>query len=69
MISFILFLIFFFNNFSNKIASLVCGLVIFVIFNHQFNDFIKKKSLIKIFKTNVFYGGLISILIVIQNYL
>ncbi len=69
MISFILFLTFFFNNFSNKIASLVCGLVIFVIFNHQFNDFIKKKSLIKIFKTNVFYGGLISILIVIQNYL
>ena len=69
MISFILFLTFFLNNFSNKITSFLCGFVIFIIFSYQYILFKRNKSLIKIFKTNVIYGGLISVLIAIQNYL
>ena len=68
MISFILFLTFFIINFTNKILALFCGSIIFIIFNHQYKLFNKNKSLMKIFKTNVLYGGLISVLIAIQNY-
>ena len=68
MISFILFLTFFIVNFTNKVLAFFCGSIIFISFNHQYKLFDSNKSLMKIFKTNVFYGGLISILIAIQNY-
>ena len=69
MISSLFFLTFFLINFNNKIASLICGLVIFIIFFYQYFSFRKKKSLLKIFQANVLNGGIISTLVLIQNYL
>jgi 4-hydroxybenzoate polyprenyltransferase len=67
--SFILFSSFFFSFYENLLFNVICCFFILNFFFFQVLDFIKKKELIKIFKSNIFYGGGISILIFLSNYL
>jgi 4-hydroxybenzoate polyprenyltransferase len=67
--SFILFSSFFFSFYENLLFNVICCIFILNFFFFQVLDFIKKKELIKIFKSNIFYGGGISILIFLSNYL
>ena len=69
LISFILFSSFFFSFYENLLFNVICCFFILNFFFFQVLDFIKKKELIKIFKSNIFYGGGISILIFLSNYL
>ncbi len=68
-ISFFLFCLFFFLFYENLIFNIVSCLLIFSFLLIQVIEFIKKKSLLKIFKSNVIYGGIISVIIYIGNYL
>ena len=69
LISFILFSSFFFSFYENSLFNMICCFFIFIFFFLQIFHFEKKKKLIKIFKSNVWYGGLISVLIFLSNYL
>ena len=69
LISFILFSSFFFSFYENLLFNVICCFLILNFFFFQVLDFIKKKELIKIFKSNIFYGAGISILIFLSNYL
>jgi 4-hydroxybenzoate polyprenyltransferase len=69
LISFILFGSFFFSFYENLLFNIICCFFILNFLFFQVLDFIKKKELIKIFKSNIFYGGGISILIFLSNYL
>jgi len=69
LISFGLFGSFFFSFYENLLFNVVCCFFILSFFFFQVFNFFKKKALIKIFKSNVFYGGGISILIFLNNYL
>ena len=69
LMSFILFGLFFFSFYENLLFNVICCFFILNFFFFQVLDFIKKKELIKIFKSNIFYGGGISILIFLSNYL
>ena len=68
-ISFLLFSLFFFSFYENLLFNIVCCFFILSFFYLQILNFIKKKELIKIFKSNVWYGGFISVLIFLSNYL
>ena len=67
--SFLLFSSFFFSFYENLLFNIVCCFLILNFFYLQILHFIKKKKLIKIFKSNVWYGGCISMLIFLSNYL
>lgn len=69
LISFGLFGSFFFSFYENLLFNVICCFFILSFFFFQVFNFFKKKELIKIFKSNVFYGGGISILIFLNNYL
>jgi len=69
LLSFLFFLIFFVISYSNIFVSLICSIIVLTSFLLQYYAFIKGFSLIKIFKSNTILGGLISLLIVLQNYL
>ncbi len=69
LISFILFSSFFFLFYENLLFNIISCFFILSFLFIQVLDFFKKKELIKIFKSNVFYGGGISVLIFISNYL
>ena len=69
LISFILFSLFFFSFYENSLFNVICSFFILSFFFLQILHFEKKKKLIKIFKSNVWYGGFISVLIFLCNYL
>ena len=69
LISFILFSLFFFSFYENSLFNVICSFFILSFFFLQILHFEKKKKLIKIFKSNVWYGGFISGLIFLCNYL
>ncbi len=69
LISFILFSSFFFLFYENLLFNIISCFFILSFLFIQVLEFFKKKELIKIFKSNVFYGGGISVLIFISNYL
>ena len=69
LISFIFFISFFFSFYENSLFNVICCFFILSFFFLQIFHFKKKKKLIKIFKSNVWYGGFISVLIFLSNYL
>ena len=69
LISFLFFSSFFFSFYENLLFNMICCFFILSFFFLQISGFTKKKELIKIFKSNVWYGGLISVLIFLSNYL
>ncbi len=68
-ISFLFFLIFFLTNFSNKPVAVISSFLILIFLYFQYQAFKTGNPLINIFKSNVLYGGLISLMIALQNYL
>ncbi|MEE2694965.1 MAG: 4-hydroxybenzoate octaprenyltransferase [Pseudomonadota bacterium] len=69
LISFLFFLIFFIINYSNTFVSLISSVIILSFISFQYFAFAKGFVLIRIFKSNMLLGGVISLLIVLQNYL
>ena len=67
--SFLFFSTFFFSFYENLLFNIICCFLILNFFYLQISHFIKKKKLIKIFKSNVWSGGCISLLIFLSNYL
>ena len=69
LISFIFFSLFFFSFYENSLFNIVCCFFILSFFFLKILNFIKNKKIIKIFNFNVWYGGFISVLIFLSNYL
>ena len=69
LISFIFFISFFFSFYENSLFNVICCFFILIFFFLQISHFEKKKNLIKIFKSNAWYGGFISLLLFLSNYL
>jgi len=68
-LSFALFFVFFFLKFQNQILVYIFSFTILIIYLHQFYSLKIGVSKIKIFKSNALYGFLISLMILILNYL
>ena len=69
LISFLLFSSFFFLFFENLLFNILCSFFIFGFLLSQVIDFLKKNELFKIFRSNIYYGGGISALLFLSNYL
>lgn len=68
-ISFLSFTLFFFSFYNDVFKNTLYSLIILMSFSLQVFKFSKRETLIKIFNSNVLFGGLISILIITRNYL
>ncbi len=69
ILSSLFFSVFFFLNYSNVIFNFFCSLLISYSLISQFYSFRNGTKLISVFRSNVKIGGLVTILIIIQNYL
>ncbi len=69
IMSFISFSIFFFQKFSNIFLTLFGTAMVLIVFIFQYYSFKKGYSLDKIFKSNVIYGAIISLIIAFNTYL
>ncbi len=67
-LSSILFSIFFFQKFSNNLLSFLGTSIVLFSFLFQYYSFKRGNSLNKIFRSNVFYGALITLIIASHNY-
>jgi len=68
-LSFIFFSTFFFKNYSNNLFNFFCSSIIAYFLLRQFFAFKKGFNLMNIFKSNIIFGGLVSVLLIIQYYL
>ena len=69
VLSSIFFSIFFFETYSNTFANVIFSLIIFSLLIRQVINFENRKEINAIFKSNVKTGGIITFLIILQNYL
>lgn len=69
LISFISFTLFFFSFYDDILKNILYSLIILISFSSQVFKFYKHETLIKIFNSNILFGGLIAILIITRNYL
>lgn len=65
----VLFSIYFFKTYSSTFLNFICSLIIFSLLLKQFLNFVNGIEINKIFKSNAKVGGIISLLIILQNYL
>lgn len=63
------FTIYFFKSYSNNLINFSYSTIVTYLLLRQFFDFKKGLNLMKIFKSNIIFGGVISILMIFQNYL
>ena len=68
-ISFLSFTLFFFSFYDNILKNVLYSMIILISFIFQVLKFSKNETLIKIFNSNILFGGLLAILIVARNYL
>ena len=69
LISFLSFTLFFFSFYDDILENVLYSLIILISLSFQVFKFSKNETLIKIFNSNIMFGGLIAILIITRNYL
>ncbi len=69
LISFLSFTLFFFSFYDDILENVLYSLIILISLSFQVFKFSKNETLIKIFNSNIMFGGLIAILIFTRNYL
>ena len=69
VLSSIFFSIFFFETYPNTFINIISSLIIFSLLIRQFLNFENGREINLIFKSNVKTGGIITFLIILQNYL
>ena len=69
LLSFTFFSIFFFKNYSNNLINFFSSTIVAYLLLKQFFSFKNGLNLMDIFKSNIIFGGVVSMLMIIQSYL